>query len=193
MSLDARREHSKAGHRSSPNNVRRWRHSLSFRARQSYLRHSVLCFRNQYHWRLPLAHRDIWLHRRNRSQSGRFGLCFGSVENDLWRLDPKQTDTHRLPRGKCLILVRLQKMVIAGRFDLQLGRAETTMANHHFPSCSTTPNHRASGSAKEAGSAGFWRTAVCTMTSLETGSTKIIWPRIPSRANCRCLPGRIQT
>ena len=66
-----------------------------------------------------------------------------------------------------------------------------TLADHGFPSCSSTLNHSASGSAKEAGSAGFGRTAVCTMTSFEAGSTRIIWPRIPSRANLRGAPGRI--
>src|SRR5216684_5196533 len=70
---------------------------------------------------------------------------------------------------------------------------EAAMADDHFPSCATTPSHRAMRSAEEARSDGCLRTAACTMTSLEAGSTKIIWPRIPIRAKIRCSPGRIHT
>jgi hypothetical protein len=35
-------------------------------------------------------------------------------------------------------------------------------------------------------------TAVCTMTNLVVGSTKIIWPRIPPNTNLRSMPGSSQ-
>ena len=66
-------------------------------------------------------------------------------------------------------------------------------SDRHFPSCSSTANQSVSGSLAEPGSNGFWRTAVCTITSFEAGSIRIIWPRMPIRRNLRCSPGRSHT
>jgi hypothetical protein len=70
---------------------------------------------------------------------------------------------------------------------------ERPLAPDHFPSWSTTASHNAMVSALLARSDGFWRTAVCTITSFEAGSTRIICPRTPSRANFRCSPGNSHT
>ena len=56
----------------------------------------------------------------------------------------------------------------------QLCRLPSPTSTDHLPSCSTTASHNEIVSAFAARSDGIWRTAVCTMISLEAGSTSII-------------------
>ena len=72
-----------------------------------------------------------------------------------------------------------------------IGSAEIRRG-HGLPYSATTASHRATASSRASPAAGT-KTAVCTITSLASGSTNNHCPWMPAKANIRRLPGWIHT